>query len=111
MCANYQASTHHAVDTSKLLWRIADKAHELRLQEVVLNREGQSKAKLVPDLRTEGRNKFLASSLATFNKKVQDMAAGRVLIPENDDMPTPEFGFEDGEEDDDATGEGIEDDN
>lgn len=39
------------------------------------------------------------------------MAAGRVLIPENDDMPTPEFGFEDGEEDDNATGEGIENDN
>jgi hypothetical protein len=54
MRANYQASTHYAVDTSKLVWCIADKARELRLQEVVLNREGQSKAKLVPDLHTEG---------------------------------------------------------
>lgn len=109
MRANYQGSTHKAVDTSKLVWRIANKARELRLQEVVLVRDGQSSAKPVPDLRTEGREKFAASSLATFNKKVQDMAAGRVVLPENDEMPVPEFAeFGDGEEDDE-NGEGIED--
>ena len=72
-------------------------------------RDGQSSAKPVPDLHTEGREKFTASSLATFNKKVQDMAAGRVVLPENDEMPVPEFAeFGDGEEDG-KNGEGIED--
>ncbi|KAF8232044.1 hypothetical protein L208DRAFT_1224210, partial [Tricholoma matsutake] len=67
---NYQGSTHWTVDTSQLVWCIANKALELRLQEVVQNRDGQSSAKSVLDLHTEGREKFAASSLATFNKKV-----------------------------------------
>ncbi|KAF8236102.1 hypothetical protein L208DRAFT_1253347, partial [Tricholoma matsutake] len=54
MWANYQGSTHKVVDTSKLVWCIVNKAQELHLQEVVLVQSGQSSAKSVPDLCTEG---------------------------------------------------------
>ncbi|KAF8236842.1 hypothetical protein L208DRAFT_1250356, partial [Tricholoma matsutake] len=111
MHTNYQGSMHKVVDTCKLVWHIANKAWELHSQEVVLVRDGQSSAKYVPNLCTKGQEKFTASSLATFNKKVQDMAAGRVVLPENDEMPVPEFAeFGDGEEDNE-NGEGVEDDN
>jgi hypothetical protein len=108
MRANYQGSTHKAVDTSQLVWRIANKARELRLQEVVPNRDGLSSAKPVPDLRTEGREKFAAGSLATFNKKVQDMASGRVVPPESDDLPTPDFGDDGDREEEEDMGDEIE---
>jgi hypothetical protein len=105
MRANYQGSTHLTVDTSQLVWRIANKARELWLQEVVRNRDGQSSAKSFPDLRTEGREKFAASSLATFNKKVRDMAEGRVVVVETDDIPVPNFGDEEDREAADETEE------
>lgn len=111
MHANYQGSTHHAIDTSKLIWCIADKTHDLQLQKVVLNQEGQTIAKLIPDLHTEGREKFAVLSLATFNKKVQDMALGRAVLLEDDDLPAPDFGDEPDGEAYDETGEDIEFDN
>ncbi|KAF8233489.1 hypothetical protein L208DRAFT_1075284, partial [Tricholoma matsutake] len=73
MCVGYQGSTHKNVDTSKLVWRIADKARDLQLLKIVTNCEGQSLAKAVPDLRALGREKFATASLATFNKKICDM--------------------------------------
>ena len=108
MHTNYQGSTHKAVETSKLVWCIVNKTQELHLQEVVLVWDGQSSAKPVSNLGTESQEKLTASSLAIFNKKVQNMAAGRVVLPENDEIPVPEFAeFGDGEEDD-KNGEGIE---
>lgn len=69
------------------------------------NRDGQSSAKSFPDLHTEGREKFAASSLATFNKKVWDMAEGRVVVVETDDIPVPNFGDEEDREAADETEE------
>jgi hypothetical protein len=62
------------------------------LQQVVSNCEGGSQEKPVPDLHASGRDKLAAASLATFNKKVQDMASGVIVPAENDDPPVPEFG-------------------
>ena len=105
MRANYQGSTHKTVDTSALVWRIADKAKELRLQEITTNREGRAAFKPVPDLRTLGREKFATSSLATFNKKVRDMAMGRAGQAEDDDLPVPLFQEDEIDPNDDIHGE------
>ncbi|KAF8873927.1 hypothetical protein BD779DRAFT_1451327 [Infundibulicybe gibba] len=86
MQAGYQGSTHTAVDTSALVWRVANKAQELNLQHYVPNREGRSIAKLVPDLRALGREKFESSSLATFNKKIADLKEGRPPVMEEDEI-------------------------
>ena len=91
MCTGYQGSTHKNVDTSKLVWRIADKAHDLQLLKIVTNCEGQSSAKAVPDLRALGREKFATALLATFNKKICDMASGRYVAAETDELPPPDF--------------------
>jgi hypothetical protein len=91
MCASYQGSTHQNVDTSNLVWCIADKARDLQLLKIVPNREGQSSAKAVPDLRASGREKFATASLATFNKKIRDMASGRCVAAETDELPPPDF--------------------
>lgn len=102
MRAAYQGATHKVPDTSVLVWRIADKAEELRLQDYVQGREGQSTAKPVPDLRALGREKFASSSLATFNKKMSEFIAGKSVIVEEDDIPSPEFAIRDeGEEGED----------
>jgi hypothetical protein len=70
---------------------MANTVQDLQLQEYVLNRKGQSSAKLVPDLHASGYEKFRSSSLATFNKKIRDMASGRSAPPETDDIPSPAF--------------------
>lgn len=91
MRANYQGSTHTDVNTDSLVWRIADKARDLRLQEVVEGRE--SAANHVPDLRALGREKFESSSLATFNKKIRLSIDGRPIEIEEDEL-TPLVGFD-----------------
>ncbi|KAJ3516127.1 hypothetical protein NMY22_g14280 [Coprinellus aureogranulatus] len=63
----YQGSTHTPADTRALVLRMASKAKELRLLEVVPGRT----AVLRPDLRALGYQKLESSGLATFNKKLE----------------------------------------
>ena len=70
-----------------LVWRIANKARELKLQESVVNREGITRLKATPDLRVVGYHKFTNSSLATFNKKLENMKHGKSTPLEDDDIP------------------------
>ncbi|KAF8151359.1 hypothetical protein B0H34DRAFT_638415, partial [Crassisporium funariophilum] len=64
----YQGSTHKTPNTSILVFRIADRARELKLQEYVESHEVQSKPVL--DLHCVGYQKFGSASLAIFNKKI-----------------------------------------
>ncbi|KAF9486496.1 hypothetical protein BDN70DRAFT_777465, partial [Pholiota conissans] len=66
--SGYQGSTHKEPNTKPLVQLVATRARELKLQEYVEARETQSKS--VPDLHRIGYQKFEASSLAMFNKKI-----------------------------------------
>ena len=90
MNAGYQGSTHSDVDASSLVWRVANKARELKLQTKLTNRN-VSMPKPITDLWNMGRQKFESASLATFNKKIQDLKAGRPVEGEMDDIATPNF--------------------
>jgi hypothetical protein len=71
--SGYQGSRHTDVDTSVLIWRIADKAEELGLQCAIPDRDTQVTVHLVVDILVTGYSKFQTSSLATFNKKIADI--------------------------------------
>jgi hypothetical protein len=89
--ASYQGSTHTNVSTASLVWRIANKACELKLQKELPNREGVLQPKLVTDLKQIGRQKFESSSLATFNKKIEDLKSGSPGEREIDDISPADF--------------------
>lgn len=76
------------VDTSALIWQIANKANELDLQHTVSNQEGSSTMRPVVNIFTTGYKKFQTSSLAAFNKKLADLWQGRAreLKPEVDEI-------------------------
>ncbi|KAF8169077.1 hypothetical protein BJ912DRAFT_934026 [Pholiota molesta] len=78
----YQGSTHKTPDTSMLVFRITDRACELKLQEYVENREIQSKPVL--DLHRIGYQKFGTASLAIFNKKINEYKSGQEF--DNDEI-------------------------
>ena len=82
--SGYRGSTHTDVDTSGLVWQIANKAKELELQHMIPNREGNSSVRPVVDIFTTGYKKFQTSSLATFNKKLADTRQGRARELEHD---------------------------
>lgn len=84
--SGYRGSTHTNVDTSALVWRVANKSAELKLQCKVKRREGNSTAQPRVDILTHGFRKFQSSSLATFNKKLEDMRQGDISQPEVDDI-------------------------
>ena len=90
MNAGYQGSTHSDVDVSSLVWRVVNKARELKLQTKLTNRNVPM-PKPITDLRNVGRQKFESASLATFNKRIQDLKAGRPVEGETDDIATPNF--------------------
>ncbi|KAF5332271.1 hypothetical protein D9611_007994 [Ephemerocybe angulata] len=64
----YQNKTHSDVDTSTLVWRVADKLKEEGLQKYTPNREGNDSAKAVGDLIQDGAKKMQSSTIKTFNK-------------------------------------------
>lgn len=90
--SGYQGSTHKTPDTSALVWRVANRARELKLQQVINNRDIQSKPVL--DLRRVGYNKFDTASLAIFNKKILEYKIGREFDADElevDELPRPDF--------------------
>lgn len=84
--SGYQGSTHTYVDTSALVWRIANKAWGLQLQKKVINREGNKWMKKVVDAVALGYMKMASSSLGTFNKKIAETKEGRATDTEVDDI-------------------------
>lgn len=86
---NYQGSTHTDPNAEPLIWRIADKARELGLQEENIQDPSRTSAKLIPDLRAAGRHKYATASLATFNKKLHEMIEGMGFSADESDELTP----------------------
>ncbi|TFY51932.1 hypothetical protein EVG20_g10773 [Dentipellis fragilis] len=99
---HYYGSSHTTPDTSKLVWRVADKARELGLLQSTPGREGNSFVKPWPDLYAVGERKLRSSSLDTFNKKHQNMMAGRYvtgLVDDDvDELPLVALALDDPEE-------------
>ena len=94
MKASYQGSTHSDVDTTNLVWHIANKAQDLQLQVKLSNRPTALQPKPVTDLRKTGRQKFESVSIAQFNKKIDEMKAGIPVERELDDIGLPDFHLE-----------------
>ncbi|KAF6761993.1 hypothetical protein DFP72DRAFT_593287 [Ephemerocybe angulata] len=81
----YQNKTHSDVDTSALVWRVADKLKEEGLQKYMPNREGNDTAKAVGDLIEDGAKKMRSSTIKTFNKKFASLIQGQHFEPDPDD--------------------------
>ncbi|KAF7324360.1 hypothetical protein MSAN_02522500 [Mycena sanguinolenta] len=86
MGASYNGIGHKDVDTSDLVWRVASKARELKLNVAQKNREG----KPTPDLLVVGETVLKSSTLSTFNKKRRELLKGIISVTEEDtdDIPT-----------------------
>ena len=89
---SYQGLTHSDVDTSSLVWQVANAAHDLKLQSKLTKRD-DVQPKLIADLQI-GCQKFKSSSLATFNKKIQDLKAENPIDGEVNDISTSSFQIE-----------------
>ena len=76
--ASYQGKTHTMLDTSKLVWKVANKVQELMFSKYLPDRKGNDKQKLVTNLIDVGEKRLLSSMLETFNKKLVCMKAGNV---------------------------------
>ena len=76
--ASYQGKTHTTPDTSKLVWKVANKVQELMLGKYLPDHKGNDKQKLVTNLIDVGEKRLLSSTLETFNKKLACMKAGNV---------------------------------
>ena len=74
--ASYEGKTHTTLDTSTLVWKIANELRELVLSKYQPGRKGNDKQTLVTNLIDVGERKLLSSSLETFNKKLACMKAG-----------------------------------
>ncbi|KAH6911331.1 hypothetical protein BKA70DRAFT_1560410 [Coprinopsis sp. MPI-PUGE-AT-0042] len=83
---NYQGSTHTPVDTKPVVWRMAEKARELKLLEEVPGRKGTLRA----DLWAVGRKKIEAG-LETFNKRLSNMQTGVPPEAEEDEVAPVDF--------------------
>lgn len=87
----YEGKTHTTPDTSLLVWRVANKVHELGLDNYQSGRNGNEQQKVVPDLIESGERKLVSSSLATFNKKLVCMMEGNLdeaaALTEDDELP------------------------
>ena len=90
MNAGYQGSTHSDVDVSSLVWCVANKVHELKFQTKLTIRNVPM-PKPITDLQNVGWQKFESTSLATFNKRIQDLRAERPVEGEMDDIAIPNF--------------------
>jgi len=86
--ASYQGSTHTNVDTSPLVWRIATKARDLKLQIKTPNRKDNKTAKQIIDLQACGFKKFESTALAAFNKKIALIKQGKEIPVEDDEITT-----------------------
>ncbi|RXW12464.1 hypothetical protein EST38_g13392 [Candolleomyces aberdarensis] len=74
--SGYYSSTHKNVDTSPLVFRIANKVSELHLQHYSPKHTSNPKNQPVPDLQAAGYKKFASSSLDIFNQKVMAWKEG-----------------------------------
>ena len=81
---SYTGKTHKTPDTTDLVWRIAHKARDIRLNTNSAGRMKNEEAKGVVDVFSKGEQLLRGASLVTFNRKVKNCLAG-TLDSEVDD--------------------------
>jgi hypothetical protein len=102
LSSSYQRSTHTALDTSHLVWRVADKIRDKGLQVFREKRVGNSKVKAVIDILATGETKLKSPSLAAFNKKISAMIKGHAYEDEQDAIPQIQLSIGGSEETEDS---------
>ncbi|KAJ7150361.1 hypothetical protein C8R46DRAFT_855134, partial [Mycena filopes] len=85
--ASYSGTGHKTPDTSNLVWRIAHKARELKLNGVNTARPNNTVVKASIDILTAGEHALKSASLTTFNKNRRDLLKGIQVAEEEDDLP------------------------
>ena len=89
MNLTYQNKGHNEVNTSHLVWEVAKKVREDELQLYREERLGNATVKSVVDTLASGEAKLKSSTLKTFNRKVADVVAGKVIeLNEVDTIPS-----------------------
>ncbi|KAF8993207.1 hypothetical protein BDZ89DRAFT_973034, partial [Hymenopellis radicata] len=95
----YQGTSHSIPNAKPLPWKVANKARDENLQNRVLNRSGQMKAKM--DIIKKGRETIQSTTIPTFRKKMDGARIGLVTEEELDTVGTPEYGEAETENDND----------
>ncbi|KAF8153396.1 hypothetical protein B0H34DRAFT_662758, partial [Crassisporium funariophilum] len=75
----HKSKGHSDVDTTNLVWKVANTARDNHLQEFNANRAENRCMSPIIDIIAVGEAKLKSSSLATFNKRIQGMVEGRRL--------------------------------
>ncbi|KAF8240975.1 hypothetical protein L208DRAFT_1020850, partial [Tricholoma matsutake] len=70
---SYRGTMHTTLDTSDLVWRVANKACELKLNEFQADHEGNSSIKETVDTLASGEHLLKLATIATFNKKLESL--------------------------------------
>ncbi|KAJ6550621.1 hypothetical protein DFH09DRAFT_925892, partial [Mycena vulgaris] len=83
--ASYAGTSNKTPDTSDLVWRVACKTRELKLNTTQSGRDG----KAIPDLLIVGEAALKSSTLATFNKKRRNLLKGIIELSEDDGDELP----------------------
>ena len=83
--APYSGTTHTTLNTSGVVWAVANKARELKLNTFHADREGNDNIKPKVDTLATGERLLKSSTLATFNKKRRDLCLG-ILVEDSDDV-------------------------
>ncbi|KIJ57647.1 hypothetical protein HYDPIDRAFT_44852 [Hydnomerulius pinastri MD-312] len=97
----YHGITHITPDTSAAVNQIAFKVGELGLHTFNPTRTEDGSVKPVVDTLASGEQKLKSATLATFNKKVKSMLAGKGLDGEEDEIPQVDFDLTHDDSDDD----------
>ena len=83
--ALYSGTTHTTPNPSGVVWTVANKARELKLNTFHADREGNDNIKPTVDTLATGECLLKSSTLATFNKKRRDLCSG-ILVEDSDDV-------------------------
>ncbi|KAJ7777577.1 hypothetical protein DFH07DRAFT_1056413 [Mycena maculata] len=100
MDASYSGSSHRTPDTSSLVWRIANKAKELKLNSLDVSRDSTHVGKASIDILSTGEAVLKSASLATFNKNRRALLKGIQVEEEVDDLPPMDLSLEHPQEED-----------
>lgn len=82
----YQTSNHTDVDTSEIVWRVANKIREIGLDTFLSGRDNNETAKKAVAILSAGGRLLKSSTIATFNKKVRRLNEGYIDPPDELDQ-------------------------
>lgn len=83
--ASYSGTTHTTPNTSGVVWTVANKACELKLNTFHTDHEGNDNIKPTVDTLATGEHLLKSSMLAKFNKKWRDLCSG-ILVEDSDNV-------------------------